>query len=112
MIKKFHIYLADLEPSFGAEPGKSRPVVVIQPNVLNETLETTIVCPLTTNTKNVPIIRVAISSSKVSGLNENSDIMLDQIRSIDMRRLKKHIGSLNDQQIQKTIEGLTILVNE
>ena len=112
MIKKFHIYLADLEPSFGAEPGKSRPVVIIQPNSLNEALETTIICPLTTNIKKAPIIRVAIFSSGMSGLNQDSDIMLDQIRSIDIRRLKKHIGRLNEEQIQNTIEGLHILISE
>ena len=49
-IRKFNIYLADLSPRFGTEPGKTRPVVVLQNNLLNDGLHpSTIVCPITTN---------------------------------------------------------------
>ena len=46
-IQKFHIYLADLNPSFGTEPGKVRPVVVVQTDQINLFHHSTIVCPLT-----------------------------------------------------------------
>ena len=46
--QKFHVYTADLNPRFGTEPGKIRPVVVIQTNLLNEDHPSTIICPITT----------------------------------------------------------------
>ena len=112
MIKKFHIYVADLEPSFGAEPGKLRPVVVVQADALNEAHFTTIVCSLTTNIKKVPFLRVHVPATSLSGLSKDSDVMIDQVRSIDIRRLKKHLGRLNEVQSLEVIKSLSVLINE
>ena len=46
-IKKFYIFLADLSPKFGTEPGKTRPVVVVQTDLLNDIHKSTIICPIT-----------------------------------------------------------------
>src|SRR4030043_400169 len=48
-IRKFHVYLADLNPRFGTEPGKIRPVVVLQTDLLNNEHPSTVICPITTN---------------------------------------------------------------
>ena len=111
-ISKFHIYLADLNPRIGTEPGKVRPVVVIQTDLLNGVHPSTVVCPLTTKVhKDAEILRVHLTKRE-SRLHEDSDIMVDQIRAIDNRRFVKHIGALNSHHQRQLIEGLKILLLE
>ena len=83
-IKQFDIWLADLNPSKGTEPGKTRPVVIIQTDLLNETHLSTIICPITTNVKNeIELLRVHLKKGKLDKL---SDILVDQVRAIDNTR--------------------------
>ena len=111
-IEKFHIYLADLNPRMGTEPGKIRPVVVIQTDLLNNTHPSTIVCPLTTKVNlEAELLRVHIRK-KESGFDMDSDILVDQIRAIDNRRFKKHIGKLSALHENKLLESLRILIIE
>ena len=110
-IEKFHIYMADLNPRIGTEPGKVRPVVVIQTDLLNNTHPSTIICPLTTKVvKDAEILRVFIPKRE-SGLREDSDILVDQIRSIDNRRFKSHAGKLAISTQAKLIENLKIILD-
>jgi mRNA interferase MazF len=99
-INQFDIWLADLNPRLGTESGKSRPVVVVQTDLLNHISHpSTIICPLTTDTKNgVEILRVRIVAG-ISNLDQECDMMIDQIRAIDNRRLLKKIGNLPDELI-------------
>lgn len=111
-IEKFHIYLADLNPRVGTEPGKIRPVVVIQTNLLNNTHPSTVVCPLTTKTvPEATLLRVHIPK-KEAGLEKDSDILIDQIRAIDNNRFKKHLGKLTISHQKKILENLQILIFE
>ena len=111
-IEKFHIYSADLNPRAGTEAGKLRPVVVIQTDLLNNSHPSTIVCPFTSRiVKQADILRVHISAGE-SGLNQNSDILVDQIRAIDNRRFKKHIGKLTSTRQSQLLENLRILIWE
>ena len=111
-IEKFHIYLADLNPRMGTEAGKIRPVVVIQTDLLNNIHPSTIICPITTKiNENAEILRVHISG-KEPGLTQNSDILVDQMRAIDNRRFKKHVGRLTASQRDKLLENLKILILE
>lgn len=111
-IQKFHVYLADLNPRMGTEPGKVRPVVVVQTDLLNGTHPSTVVCPLTTKvTKEAQVLRVHLPKGS-SGLREDSDILVDQIRSIDNRRFKKHLGQLTDHQKERLLESLRTIVLE
>ncbi len=95
-IRKWHCYLADLNPRFGTEPGKLRPVAVIQTNLLNEAGHpSTLICPLTT--KIIPKarwLRIHLNKNE-AGLEKKSDILADQIRAIDNRRFKKKLGILH-----------------
>jgi len=85
-IKKWDVWLADLNPRQGTEPGKTRPVVVIQTDLLNKTHPFTIICPFTTIVQaEAEILRVHIQAG-MSGLEKNSDILVDQIRAIDNQR--------------------------
>ncbi len=111
-IIKFNIYMADLNPRMGTEPGKVRPVIVIQTDLLNDTHPSTIICPLTTKVvKESTILRIHIPK-KESHLDKDSDILVDQIRSIDNRRFRKHIGKLTFNQQHKLLESLKILILE
>ena len=111
-IHKFHLYLADLNPKFGSEPGKIRPVVVIQTDLLNELHPSTIICPITTKViKKSFILRVHLSR-KETNLRNDSDILVDQIRAIDNRRFIKHIGELNRAHKETLLQNLTILLLE
>jgi mRNA interferase MazF len=114
-IKQFHIYLADLEPSFGSESGKVRPVVVIQTDLLNSAGHlSTIICPITTQlideAEAFPL-RIYLNK-KLTGIKEDSDILVDQIRAIDNRRFIKKIGKLNSWHKQKLAENLKIVLFE
>lgn len=112
-IKKFGVYLADLNPRFGTEPGKTRPVVVIQTNLLNDANHpSTIVCPITTNVlPGAEILRIHLSKKEIS-LKKDSDILVDQIRAIDNQRLVRHIGELAPLHKQKLVDSLKILLFE
>ena len=113
-IKKWEIWLADLNPRFGTEAGKTRPVVVFQSNFLNRTHPSTIILPITTNvTFEAKILRANLDEiTEETGLNEPSDILIDQIRAIDNSRFIKKIGQINDLIIRKTtIDNLKIVLN-
>lgn len=111
-IIKFHVYLADLNPKMGTEPGKTRPVVVIQTDLLNNTHPSTLICPLTTKIiKNSNILRVHISKKSAS-LDQDSDILVDQIRAIDNHRFKKHLGKITQSQQKSLLENIKILILE
>ena len=94
-IKQFEIWIADLNPQIGTEPEKTRPVLIVQTNLLNKIPHpSTIICPITTNVKkDSNILRVHIKKG-VANLNENCDVMIDQVRVIDNQRLIKKIGDL------------------
>jgi len=109
-IKKFHIYIADLNPRQGTEPGKIRPVVVVQTDLLNNTHPSTIVCPITSQiTKGTHLLRIHLLKNE-SGLHLDSDILVDQIRSIDNRRFIREIGKLNPAHREKLIENLRVVI--
>ncbi|NEW85628.1 MAG: type II toxin-antitoxin system PemK/MazF family toxin [Mariniphaga sp.] len=83
-IKQFEIWIADLNPQIGTEPGKTRPVMTVQTNLLNKIPHpSTIVCPITTNVKmDSEILRIHLQKG-MANLEQDCDIMIDQIRAID-----------------------------
>lgn len=108
-IKQYDIWLADLNPSRGTEPGKTRPVVIIQTDLLNDTHLSTIVCPITTNVQtDINLLRVHLKKGQLDKL---SDVLVDQIRAIDNKRLIKKVGHLNKDQIQKLKANIRIVLD-
>lgn len=109
---KFHVYTADLNPRFGTEPGKVRPVIVVQTNLLNEDHPSTIVCPITTKVQpEANILRIHLKRNE-AGLERDSDIIVDQIRSIDNRRFRDHLGEISDKNKRLLLAGLRIVILE
>ena len=92
--KQFEIWIADLNPTIGTEPGKVRPVIIIQTDLLNKHHLSSIICPITTNVrKESEILRVHLKQG-CCGLEEGCDIIIDQVRAIDNKRLIKKVGSI------------------
>lgn len=111
-IRQYHIYWADLGAGFGSEPGKIRPVVAVQSNVLNVDHYSTVVCPITSDVKSgFAILRVHLPKIE-SGLNKDSDILVDQIRTIDNRRFIKEAGRISLSHLKKLKRGLKIILFE
>lgn len=110
-IKQFDIWIADLEPQRGTETGKVRPVVIVQTNLLNNQHPSSVVCPITTNVqKDSEILRVHIKKG-TSNLKVDSDIMIDQIRAIDNRRLVNKIGELTKELQTKVKDNIKIVLD-
>ena len=111
-VKRFEIWVADLNPQIGTEPGKTRTVLIVQTNLLNKIPHpSTIICPLTTNIhKESEILRVHIKKG-TANLNETCDIMIDQVRAIDNKRLIKKLGELPESLSIKVKENLSILLD-
>ena len=110
-IKQYEIWIADLNPRFGTETGKTRPVAIIQTDLLNKFHPSTIVCPVTTNVKlDAEILRVHLTKGSAK-LKEDCDIMIDQIRAIDNKRLLKKVGELNFEQIELIKTNLSIVLD-
>jgi len=109
-IKQFDIWIADLEPQRGTGTGKVRPVLIVQTNLLRDH-PSTIVCPITTNVApESDILRVHLKKG-TANLKSESDIMIDQIRAIDNRRLTNKVGELPQDLQQKVKENIKIVLD-
>lgn len=88
-IKRFQVYLVNLDPTIGHEIKKTRPCLIISPDEMNRHIGTVIVAPMTTKGKSYPT-RVHCSFQDKKG-----QVVLDQIRTIDKKRLVKKLGTIN-----------------
>ena len=108
-IKQFEIWLANLNPAKGTEPGKVRPVVIVQTDLLNESHPSLIICPITTNVlPESELLRVHLDKGQLEIV---SDILVDQIRSIDKKRLISKLGELTSSQADKLGENIKIVLD-
>ena len=112
LIKQFEIWIADLNPQIGTETGKTRPVLVVQTNLLNKLPHpSTIICPITTNLKpDADILRVHLKKGEAN-LSQDSDIMIDQIRAIDNKRLISKLGTLPVRLTEQVKENIMIVLD-
>lgn len=109
MIKQYDIWLANLNPGKGTEVGKVRPVVIVQSDLLNNLHGSTLVCPITSLVNpELKILRVHIGKRY---LEKESDVLVDQLRAIDNRRLVQRLGKLQRSQIDSLRENLRIVLD-
>ena len=109
-IKQFDIWITDLEPQCATETGKIRPVLIVQTNLLKDH-PSTVICPITTNVApGSDILRVHIKRG-IANLQSDSDIMIDQIRAIDNRRLTSKVGELPHVLQLKVKENIKIILD-
>jgi len=93
VINQYDILLVNLDPTVGHEIQKTRPCVVISPDEMNHSIKTVIISPMTTKSHNYPT-RISITFDKKDGW-----VVLDQIRTIDKKRVIKKIGKLKKSDI-------------
>jgi mRNA interferase MazF len=110
-IRQFEIWIADLNPRIGTEPGKVRPVIIVQTDLLNKHHPSTLICPVTTNVRpDSEILRVHLAKGSC-GLDEACDVMIDHLRAIDNGRLLNKVGKVPAEAIIKIKENLMIILD-
>jgi len=109
---QFEVWIADLNPQVGTEAGKARLVIVVQTDLLNKvTHPSTIICPITTNVQNKSeILRVHLKKG-IANLHKDCDIMIDQIRAIDNKRLVKRLGIIPNDIAEIIKENISIMID-
>ena len=96
IVKRGDIYYADLSPVVGSEQGGIRPVLVIQNDIGNKYSPTVIAAAITSQINKAKMPTHIELAAKDYGLNKDSVILLEQIRTIDKRRLREKIGRIDD----------------
>lgn len=107
-IKRGELYYADLSPVVGSEQGGIRPVLVVQNDVGNRYSPTVIAAAVTSKLNKAKLPTHIELSASTYGLLRDSVVLLEQIRTIDKRRLKERIGLLSPQTMSKVDDALLI----
>ena len=107
-IKRGELYYADLSPVMGSEQGGTRPVLVIQNDIGNKYSPTIIVAAITSQINKAKIPTHIELSAGEFGLAKDSVILLEQLRTLDKRRLKEKIGSIDNLKMRKIENALLI----
>ncbi len=108
IVKRGDIFYADLSPVIGSEQGGIRPVLVVQNDVGNKYSPTVIAAAITSKINKAKLPTHIEIDAKEFGLNRDSVILLEQVRTIDKQRLREKIGSLDEKQMKKVNEALSI----
>lgn len=96
-MKRFSLYIVNLDPTIGAEIKKKRPCLIVSPDEINTYLQTVIIVPLTSTQRNLPT-RILIKATPQSGLSNDSYAVLDQLKTVDKSRLSTPIGEISDEE--------------
>ena len=108
IVKRGDIYYADLSPVVGSEQGGIRPVLVIQNDIGNKYSPTVIAAAITRQINKAKMPTHIELAAKDYGLNKDSVILLEQIRTIDKRRLREKIGRIDDRLMASVNNALSI----
>jgi mRNA interferase MazF len=100
-MKQYEIVLVNLDPTVGAEIRKTRPCLIVSPDEMNRYISTVIIAPMTSKSRDYPT-RVKI--------DDNSFIVLDQIKTIDKQRIIKKLGKIDKEVIKEVKEILKIML--
>ncbi|MDF2548724.1 type II toxin-antitoxin system PemK/MazF family toxin [Anaerosolibacter sp.] len=108
LVKRGDIFYADLSPVIGSEQGGVRPVLIVQNDVGNKYSPTVIVAAITSQINKAKLpTHIEISASEY-GLTKDSVVLLEQVRTIDKRRLREKIGHFDEDKMNKVNEALLI----
>ena len=108
IVKRGDIFYADLSPVVGSEQGGIRPVLVVQNDVGNKYSPTVIVAAITSRINKAKMPTHIEIKGEEYGLSKDSVILLEQIRTIDKKRLKERIGHIDDSVIETINEAVSV----
>ncbi|MBR6728552.1 MAG: type II toxin-antitoxin system PemK/MazF family toxin [Clostridia bacterium] len=108
VVKRGDIFYADLSPVIGSEQGGVRPVLVVQNDVGNRFSPTVIISAITSQINKAKMPTHIEITADEYGLSKDSVILLEQIRTIDKKRLRERIGRLDDELMEKVNEALSV----
>jgi len=108
VVKRGDVFYADLSPVVGSEQGGIRPVLVIQNDVGNKYSPTVIIAAITSQINKAKLPTHIEISGEEYGLNKDSVILMEQVRTVDKKRLKEKIGHLDDELMERVNEALEI----
>ena len=100
VVRRFEVYLVNLDPTIGSEIRKTRPCVIVSPDEMNRHVRTVIVAPMTTRGQAYPT-RVACTFG-----GRKAQIVIDQIRTVDKLRLVKRLGTISSTAQHETLATL------
>ncbi len=107
-VRRGDIYYADLSPVVGSEQGGMRPVLIVQNDTGNKHSPTVIAAAITSQINKARLPTHIELSAKSYGLTKDSVILLEQIRTIDKRRLKEHMGKLDDSLMNRVDNAIAV----
>ncbi|MGN1058843.1 MAG: type II toxin-antitoxin system PemK/MazF family toxin [Clostridia bacterium] len=110
VVKRGDIFYADLSPVVGSEQGGVRPVLVVQNDIGNKFSPTVIVAAITSQINKAKLPTHIEIMADDYGLSKDSVVLLEQIRTIDKRRLRERLGRLDEELMAKVNEALTVSV--
>ncbi len=108
VIRRGDIFYADLSPVVGSEQGGIRPVLVVQNDIGNKFSPTIIVAAITSQINKAKLPTHIEINAQEYGLQKDSVILLEQVRTIDKKRIKEQIGHLDDKLMEQVNEALYI----
>ncbi|CAM2883393.1 type II toxin-antitoxin system PemK/MazF family toxin [Hathewaya histolytica] len=110
-VKRGDIFYADLSPVIGSEQGGIRPVIIIQNDIGNKYSPTVIISAITSQINKAKLPTHVEISSEEYGLNKDSVVLLEQIRTLDKKRLKEKIGHMSDEDMKKVDQALRVSID-
>ncbi len=108
--RRGEVFTADLNPAFGREIHKKRPILIVSNNTLNQTLPTVIMAPFSSIIPEFIGPDVILIKDPKIGLDKDSAIIINQIRSIDKSRLIKKVGTLSKIKLEEVEDALRIVL--
>jgi mRNA interferase MazF len=107
-VKRGDIFYADLSPVVGSEQGGLRPVLIVQNDIGNKYSPTVIAAAITSKLDKAKLPTHIDVYAEEFGLSKNSVVLLEQIRTLDKRRLREKMGHLDDVLMQRVNDAITI----
>ena len=107
-VKRGDIFYADLSPVVGSEQGGVRPVLIVQNDTGNRHSPTVIAAAITSQTGKARLPTHIEFSANTYGLPKESVVLLEQIRTLDKRRLREHMGRLDEAQMQRVDNAIAV----
>lgn len=107
-VKRGDIFYADLSPVVGSEQGGIRPVVIVQNDVGNRHSPTVIAAAITSKTDKTRLPTHIDVAADAFGLSKNSVILLEQVRTIDKRRLREKMGHLTSDTMERVDDAISV----